>query len=127
MSISYAIEVKDLHKSFGSLQALRGAGFQAQNGEVLSLLGPNGAGKSTTISVLCGLLEPNSGDALVMGHSIRTEPEAAKACLGYVPQDIALYPDLSARENLTFWGKMYGLRGTVPQTSAWLKCSRSSG
>jgi ABC-2 type transport system ATP-binding protein len=113
MSVPYAIEVKDLHKSFGDLQAVRGAQFQAQTGEVLSLLGPNGAGKSTTISMLCGLLEPNSGDALIMGHSIRTEPEAAKACLGYVPQDIALYPDLSARENLTFWGKMYGLRGAA--------------
>jgi ABC-2 type transport system ATP-binding protein len=113
MSIEYAIEVKDLHKSFGDLQAIRGASFQAHNGEVLSLLGPNGAGKTTAISILCGLLEPNSGDALVMGHSIRSEAEAAKACLGYVPQDIALYPDLSARENLTFWGKMYGLRGAA--------------
>src|SRR4030067_1240568 len=114
MSVSYAIEVKDLHKSFGDLQAVRGAHFQAQTGEVLSLLGPNGAGKSTTISVLCGLLEPNRGDALIMGHSIRTDPEAAKACLGYVPQDIALYPDLSARANLTFWGKMYGFPGAGP-------------
>src|SRR4030065_2266059 len=111
MSVTYAIEVKDLHKSFGDLQAVRGAQFQAHTGEVLSLLGPNGAGKSTTISMLCGLLEPNRGDALIMGHSIRTDPEAAKACLGYVPQDIALYPDLSARENLIFWGKMYGLCG----------------
>jgi ABC-2 type transport system ATP-binding protein len=113
MSLEYAIEVKDLYKSFGDLQAIRGASFQAHNGEVLSLLGPNGAGKTTAISILCGLLEPNSGDALVMGHSIRSEAEAAKACLGYVPQDIALYPDLSARENLTFWGKMYGLRGAA--------------
>src|SRR4030065_2368273 len=116
MSVTYAIEVKDLHKSFGDLQAVRGAQFQAHTGEVLSLLGPNGAGKSTTISMLCGLLEPNSGDALIMGHSIRTDPEAAKACLGYVPQDIALYPDLSARENLIFWGKMYGLRGGALNT-----------
>lgn len=113
MTMSYAIDVKELYKSFGDLQAVRGAHFQAQTGEVLSLLGPNGAGKSTTISVLCGLLEPNRGDALIMGHSIRTDPEAAKACLGYVPQDIALYPDLSARENLIFWGKMYGLRGAA--------------
>jgi len=111
MTIPYAIEVKELNKNFGDLQAVRNAQFQAHTGEVLSLLGPNGAGKSTTISMLCGLLEPNSGDALIMGHSIRKDPEAAKACLGYVPQDIALYPDLSARENLIFWGKMYGLRG----------------
>ena len=113
MTASYAIEVKNLSKSFGSLQAVRSINFQAQQGEVLSLLGPNGAGKSTAISILCGLLEPDSGEALVMGHSIRTEAEAAKACLGYVPQDIALYPDLTAHENLIFWGKMYGMRGAA--------------
>jgi ABC-2 type transport system ATP-binding protein len=91
---------------------VQGVTFAAAQGEVLSLLGPNGAGKSTTISMLSGLLRPNSGDAAIMGHSICTAPEAAKASLGVVPQDIALYPDLSARENLTFWGKMYGLRGS---------------
>lgn len=113
MNTSWAIEVNDLHKNFGSLKAVNGAHFQVHRGEVLSLLGPNGAGKSTIISVLCGLLEPDQGDALILGHSIRSDPQAAKACLGYVPQEIALYPDLSARENLTFWGKMYGLRGAV--------------
>jgi len=106
-----AIEVKNLKKSFGDLQAVRGVDFFAQQGEVLSLLGPNGAGKSTTISMLSGLLAPSDGDASIMGHSIRTDAEAAKNCLGVVPQDIAIYPDLSARENLLFWGKMYGLRG----------------
>jgi ABC-2 type transport system ATP-binding protein len=111
MNNGYAIEVRELHKSFGSHQAVRGVSFQARTGEVLSLLGPNGAGKSTTISMLSGLLAPDAGDACLAGHSIRTEPEAAKATLGVVPQDIALYPDLSARENLVFWGKMYGLRG----------------
>ena len=80
-------------------------------GEVLGLLGPNGAGKSTTISMLSGLLIPTDGDACIMGHSVTKEPAAAKASLGVVPQDIALYPDLSARENLVFWGRMYGLRG----------------
>ncbi len=107
-----AIEVQDLHKSFGDLQAVQGVTFAAASGEVLSLLGPNGAGKSTTISMLSGLLRPTSGDAAIMGHSICSEPEAAKASLGVVPQDIALYGDLSARENLVFWGKMYGLRGS---------------
>jgi ABC-2 type transport system ATP-binding protein len=109
--MTLAIDVRSLHKSFGTLQAVQGATFSAQAGEILGLLGPNGAGKSTTISMLSGLLAPNQGDASIMGHSIATEPEAAKACLGVVPQDIALYPDLSARENLEFWGKMYGLRG----------------
>ena len=111
-----AIEVKNLKKSFGELQAVQGVEFAAEQGEILSLLGPNGAGKSTTISMLSGLLTPNDGDAAIMGHSIRTEPEAAKASLGVVPQDIALYPDLSARENLDFWGKMYGLRGAALKT-----------
>ena len=106
-----AIEVENLKKSFGDFQAVQGASFQADSGEVLSLLGPNGAGKSTTISMLSGLLAPTSGDACIMGHSVIREPEAAKRSLGVVPQDIALYPDLSARENLVFWGKMYGLRG----------------
>jgi linearmycin/streptolysin S transport system ATP-binding protein len=108
-----AIEVDNLKKSFGDFQAVQGATFVASAGEVLSLLGPNGAGKSTTISMLSGLLAPTSGDACIMGHSVIREPEYAKASLGVVPQDIALYPDLSARENLVFWGKMYGLRGVA--------------
>ncbi|MBL8102167.1 MAG: ABC transporter ATP-binding protein [Anaerolineales bacterium] len=111
--MSFAVEVNHLKKSFGDFQAVQDANFFAASGEVLSLLGPNGAGKSTTISMLSGLLAPTSGDACIMGHSIIKEPEHAKASLGVVPQDIALYPDLSARENLVFWGKMYGLRGTV--------------
>jgi len=106
-----AVEVMNLKKNFGELKAVRGVSFTAQAGEVLSLLGPNGAGKSTTISMLSGLLEPNEGDATIMGYSVRREPLQAKSHLGVVPQDIALYPDLSARENLVFWGKMYGLRG----------------
>src|SRR6266540_1294213 len=108
-----AIEVENLRKFFGDFQAVQGASFAAEAGEVLSLLGPNGAGKSTTISMLSGLLVPTSGDACIMGHSVIREPEAAKKSLGVVPQDIALYPDLSARENLVFWGKMYGLRGAA--------------
>ena len=109
--MTLAIEVQNLRKSFGDFEAVQGVTFCAEAGEVLSLLGPNGAGKSTTISMLSGLLAPTQGDACIMGHSIIREPEAAKASLGVVPQDIALYPDLSARENLVFWGKMYGLRG----------------
>ena len=108
-----AIELEHLKKSFGDFQAVQDATFHADSGEVLSLLGPNGAGKSTTISMLSGLLAPTGGDACIMGHSVIREPEAAKKSLGVVPQDIALYPDLSARENLVFWGKMYGLRGPL--------------
>ncbi len=107
-----AIEVLDLHKSFGENQAVQGVGFEVRQGEIFSLLGPNGAGKTTTISMLSCLLRPNDGDARVMGHSIRSDAMGVKSVLGVVPQDLALYEDLTARENLSFWGKMYGLRGS---------------
>jgi ABC-2 type transport system ATP-binding protein len=106
-----AIQVQDLHKSFGDIHAVQGVTFEVQAGEIFSLLGPNGAGKSTIISMLACLLQPNQGDALVMGHSILRDSMEVKASIGVVPQDIALYEDISARENLIFWGKMYGLRG----------------
>ena len=106
-----AIEVQDLYKSFDEVKAVQGVSFEVRQGQIFSLLGPNGAGKTTTISMLATLLRPDQGDALVMGNSIRKNPMAVKAVLGFVPQEIALYEDLSARENLTFWGKMYGLRG----------------
>jgi ABC-2 type transport system ATP-binding protein len=111
MSNGKAIQVQDLHKNFGDVYAVQGVSFDVQAGEVFSLLGPNGAGKTTTISMISCLLHPNQGDALVFGHSVIREPMAVKAAMGVVPQDIALYEDLSARENLAFWGKMYGLRG----------------
>jgi ABC-2 type transport system ATP-binding protein len=107
----FAIRTVNLCKHFGNLQAVQEVSFEVRQGEIFSLLGPNGAGKSTTISILAGLLEPTSGEAWVMGHSILTGRNAAQALLGVVPQEVALYPDLSARENLDFWGKMYGLRG----------------
>ncbi len=113
MSSGFAIEAQNLKKSFGDLQAVKGVSFHAEKGEILSLLGPNGAGKSTTISMLCGLLHPDEGDASIEGHSIRHAAQEARAALGVVPQEIAIYPDLSARENLVFWGKMYGLRGAT--------------
>jgi len=111
MPNSPAIEVLNLHKSFGENKAVQGVDFAVQQGEIFSLLGPNGAGKTTTISMLSCLLRPDEGDARVMGHSIRGEQMDVKSALGVVPQEIALYEDLTARENLTFWGKMYGLRG----------------
>jgi len=106
-----AIEVQDLHKTRGENKAVQGVSFDVARGEIFSLLGPNGAGKTTTILMLSCLLRPDEGDALVMGHSVRRDPMGVKSVLGVVPQDIALYEDLSARENLTFWGKMYGMRG----------------
>lgn len=106
-----AIHVDHLDKKFDTIHAVDGVSFDIQRGEIFSLLGPNGAGKTTTIAMLCCLLRPSGGDATVLGHSILREPQAVKGHLGVVPQEIALYEDLSGRENLDFWGKMYGLRG----------------
>ena len=111
MDTKYAIEIKDLYKSYDDILAVRGVSLEIEAGSVFSLLGPNGAGKSTIISVISGLLHPTKGDAVILGHSITQSPLQAKANIGVVPQDIALYEDLSARENLSFWGKMYGLKG----------------
>jgi ABC-2 type transport system ATP-binding protein len=80
-------------------------------GETYGLLGPNGAGKTTTVSMICGLIERDGGDVTVAGRSVTTTATRAKAAIGYVPQDLALYPDLSGRENLRFFGQLYGLRG----------------
>ena len=108
-----AIEVQNLHKAFGEIHAVDGGSFSVEKGEIFSLLGPNGAGKTTTLSMLSCLLRPDQGDATVLGHSIRKDPMGVKSVLGVVPQEIALYEDLTARENLNFWGKMYGLRGAA--------------
>ena len=113
MNNSAAIEVLDLYRSFGETRAVQGISFEVIQGEIFSLLGPNGAGKTTAISMLSCLLRPDKGDARIMGHSIISNPNEVKAVLGVVPQEIALYEDLTARENLTFWGKMYGLRGSA--------------
>jgi ABC-2 type transport system ATP-binding protein len=109
-----AIEVEGLRKQFDPPKgpvAVDSVSFQIDEGEIFSLLGPNGAGKTTTISMLSCLLKPDGGEARVGGFSVRSEPEKVKALIGVVPQDIALYEDLSGRENLLFWGRMYGLRG----------------
>ncbi len=105
------LEVKQLVKKYGSFTAVKGISFDIQEGEIFSLLGPNGAGKTTTISMLSTLYTPTSGDATICGFSISKDPMAVKKCIGVVPQDLALYEDLSARENLNFWGQMYGLSG----------------
>ena len=108
------VEVLDLRKHYDppkGVLAVDGVSFEIGEGEIFSLLGPNGAGKSTTIAMLSCLLRPSGGDARVAGHSVVSEAQAVKEAIGVVPQDIALYPDMSARENLVFWGKMYGLRG----------------
>ncbi len=113
MKKSKAIQVQNLHKNYGEIYAVHGVNFEVPAGEIFSLLGPNGAGKTTIISMLSCLLAPTQGDALVFGKSVRHDAMAVKASLGVVPQEVAIYEDLSARENLMFWGKMYGLRGAT--------------
>lgn len=105
------IEIKDLVKQYNGAPepAVRGVSFAVREGEIFSLLGPNGAGKTTIISMLSCLLTPTSGDAIVSGNSIIHNPMEVKKVIGVVPQEIALYPKLSARENLVFWGRMYGM------------------
>jgi len=109
------VEVTELRKQFDPPKgtvAVDGLSFGIEQGEIYSLLGPNGAGKTTTISILSCLLRPTGGDASVGGASITKQQAAVKEAIGVVPQEIALYPDLTAQENLAFWGKMYGLRGS---------------
>lgn len=105
------LSANNLHKRFEEVHAVQGVSFDIARGEIFSLLGPNGAGKTTTISMLSCLIAPNEGDASVEGHSVRNGASEVKKRIGVVPQEIALYPTLSARENLAFWGKMYGLSG----------------
>jgi ABC-type sugar transport system ATPase subunit len=104
---------KDLRKRFKERLAVDGVGFEVAAGETYGLLGPNGAGKTTTISMICGLLRRDGGEVTVAGVSLDDDPGRVKAAIGYVPQDVALYPDLSGLENLRFWGRMYGLAGVV--------------
>src|SRR5688572_8204923 len=115
VTMSSIVEAKNLRKQYKSSTgavAVKDVSFAIQRGEVFSLLGPNGAGKTTIISMLSGLLRPSSGDAVIDGHSIVREPLRAKQRLGIVPDEVSLYTMISARENLHFWGKMYGLGGS---------------
>jgi ABC-2 type transport system ATP-binding protein len=107
------VTVTDLVKRFGDNAAVDGVSFSICEGEVFGLLGPNGAGKTTTISMISCLIEATSGEIVVDGASVRTDPAGVKRALGVVPQDIALYPTLTALENLKFWGRMYGLSGEL--------------
>ncbi|HSG80093.1 MAG TPA: ABC transporter ATP-binding protein [Acidimicrobiia bacterium] len=111
MSDPPVLEVRSLRKTFKDLVAVRDVSFSIAPGETYGLLGPNGAGKTTTISMLCGLLERDAGEAIVAGRPVTTSSTDAKAAIGLVPQDLAIYPDLTAAENLTFFGRLYRMGG----------------
>jgi len=107
--MSAILHVQNLVKNYGDFKVVKGVSFSIEEGEIFSLLGPNGAGKTTTISMLSTLYTPTSGDATIDGHSITKDPLGVRGIIGVVPQDLALYEDLTARENLIFWGQMYNL------------------
>jgi len=106
---SELVQVIDLIKTFGKNEAVKGVSFTIGKGEIFGLLGPNGAGKSTTINIMCGYLEPTSGDTIIDGISVTREPMRVKRLLGVVPQEIALYKDFNSMENLEFFGELYGM------------------
>jgi ABC-2 type transport system ATP-binding protein len=105
------LQARGLRKSFGELRAVAGVSLDLAQGHVLGLLGPNGAGKTTTVSMLAGLIRPDAGDVLVDGHRMAGDADTTKRRLGLVPQELALYEELSARANLRFFGGLYGLTG----------------
>jgi ABC-2 type transport system ATP-binding protein len=115
------IKVENLSKAYGDIQAVDDVSFEVRRGEILGLLGPNGAGKTTVINVLSTYTGPTSGTVSIAGHSVSAEAEEVKRVIGVVPQEIALYPDLNAVENLHFFGRMYDIpRATLERRSAEL-------
>ncbi len=112
------VNVQNLVKTFGKHEAVKDVSFTIGKGEIFGLLGPNGAGKSTTINMMCGYLEPTAGDTLISDVSVKREPRKAKRMIGVVPQEIALYKDLTSLENLEFFGEIYGLPAKERRTRA---------
>ena len=106
------LEVNNLTKSYGKLVALSGVTFRADSGQTIGLLGPNGAGKTTTVSIIAGLLNPDSGEVLIEGKQVKSDTDPVKLKIGLVPQDMALYDQLTARDNLTFFAALYSISGT---------------
>ena len=109
---SLVLEVEGLRKAFGDLLAVDGVGFWIEQSETYGLLGPNGAGKTTSISMIAGLLEADAGSVRIAGETMTTTSIATKNLIGLVPQELAIYPDLTGRENLWFFGRLYGLGGS---------------
>ena len=117
------VEVRDLVKRFGAMTAVDHVSFRIQRGEIFGLLGPNGSGKTTTIRMLCGLMRPNEGTAIVAGADVGREPERVKSRIGYMSQAFGLYRDLTVDENLAFYGGVYNLGATLAERLAWAKRS----
>src|SRR5580700_5096063 len=107
------LAIKNLTKSYGTLVAVDQASFELERGQLLGLLGPNGAGKTTTVSMIAGLVTPDSGEVLIAGHKLAGDTDPAKRRIGLVPQDLALYDELSAHANLRFFGALYNLKGAA--------------
>lgn len=117
----YSIEVNNLSKVFGSFISVDNISFTVKEGEIFGFLGANGAGKSTTIRMLCGIIEPTSGDALVGGYSIVKAPDKVKLNIGYMSQKFSLYNDLSVEENINFFGGVYGLdKNALKERKKWV-------
>lgn len=110
------LEVQQLTKSFGTRKVVDDVSFSVRQGQTIGLLGPNGAGKSSTVNIICGLLQADSGQVKLSGQAMSAGNNQAKKKLGLVPQDLALFEDLSARENLKIFGALYGLSGNQLQT-----------
>jgi len=107
------LEVRNLRKDYGPTPALAGVSFTVGTGEMFGLLGPNGAGKTTLMSIVSGLLDPSDGQVFLEGRAFRRSDRAMRRLIGIVPQDLAIYNELTARENLRFFGQLYGLGGPM--------------
>ncbi len=112
------LRVQGLFKAFAAIRAVDSVSFEVRPGEIYGLLGPNGAGKTTTISMIAGLLKPDAGEVNVAGTPFWSDPQKAKRIMGVVPQELALYEELTGRENLEFWGRMAGLSSSDARTRA---------
>jgi ABC-2 type transport system ATP-binding protein len=113
MPNEFVLEATGLRKRYGPIEAVKGISLAIRPGETYGLLGPNGSGKTTTISMICGLLAPDAGEVKIVGLPMTTTTLKPKEHVGLVPQDLAIYPDLTARENLLFFGRLYGIKTDI--------------
>jgi ABC-2 type transport system ATP-binding protein len=111
------LEVRHLRKAYGQLVAVDDVSFTLERGELIGLLGPNGAGKTTTVSMIAGLVKPDAGEVRIAGELLNGDADPKKRRIGLVPQDLALYEELSARDNLIFFAALFGLRGAAAEAA----------